>query len=155
MSNVEKKLNELGLTLPQPPAKGGAYAPAKEFGEGLYYVSGCGPSLDGQPIVGKLGIEVSEEQGYEYARDSMLNVLAVLKREIGDLDKVKNVVKVTCFVASSPDFYKQPQVANGGTELLMKLFGEAVGTPSRSAIGMSVLPGNMPVETEALFEVEK
>ena len=95
-----------------------------------------------------------QEQGYAYAQGCMLNVLAVLKREIGDLDKVKNAVKVTCFVASTPDFYAQPQVANGGTELLMKVFGEEIGTPSRSAIGMSVLPGNMPVETEALFEVE-
>ena len=154
MSKVEEKLRELGLALPEPPAKGGAYAPVKKFGKGLYYVSGCGPSTDGTPITGKLGEDVTVEQGYGYAQGSMLNVLAVLKREIGDLDKVKNAVKVTCFVASTPDFYGQPQVANGGTELLMKIFGEEIGTPSRSAIGMSVLPGNMPVETEALFEVE-
>ena len=155
MSKVEEKLQELGLTLPEPPAKGGAYAPAKKFGKGLYYVSGCGPSTDGTPITGKLGEDVTVEQGYEYAKGSMLNVLAVLKREIGDLDKVKNAVKVTCFVASTADFYSQPQVANGGTELLMQIFGEEIGTPSRSAIGMSALPGNMPVETEALFAVEE
>lgn len=155
MSKVEEKLQGLGLTLPEPPAKGGAYAPAKKFGKGLYYVSGCGPSTDGTPITGKLGEDVTVEQGYEYAKGSMLNVLAVLKREIGDLDKVKNAVKVTCFVASTADFYSQPQVANGGTELLMQIFGEEIGTPSRSAIGMSALPGNMPVETEALFEVEE
>ncbi len=155
MSKVEEKLQELGLTLPEPPAKGGAYAPAKKFGKGLYYVSGCGPSTDGTPITGKLGEDVTVEQGYEYAKGSMLNVLAVLKREIGDLDKVKNAVKVTCFVASTADFYSQPQVANGGTELLMQIFGEEIGPPSRSAIGMSALPGNMPVETEALFEVEE
>ena len=154
MSKVEEKLQELGLTLPEPPAKGGAYAPVKQFGKGLYYVSGCGPSTDGSAITGKLGEDVTVEQGYAYAQGCMLNVLAVLKREIGDLDKVKNAVKVTCFVASTPDCYAQPQVANGGTELLMKVFGEEIGTPSRSAIGMSVLPGNMPVETEALFEVE-
>lgn len=154
MSQVEKKLQELGLTLPPPPAKGGLYVSAKRFGGNLVYISGCGPSTDGTPIVGKLGAEVTAEQGYEYAKGSMLNVLAALKAEIGDLDKVKSAVKVTCFVASAPDFYSQPQVANGGTQLLMDVFGPAVGTPTRSAIGMSVLPGNMPVETEAIFEVE-
>lgn len=154
MNNVEKKLNEMGITLPEPPAKGGLYAPAKRFAGNLIYISGCGPSLDGKPITGKLGGEISQEQGYEYAKGCMLNVLSVLKREIGDLDKVKNAVKVTCFVASDPDFYGHPQVANGGTQLLMDIFGEEIGAPSRSAVGMSALPGNMPVEIEALFEVE-
>ncbi|HIY26539.1 MAG TPA: RidA family protein [Candidatus Acutalibacter pullistercoris] len=154
MSKIEEKLQALGLTLPQPPAKGGLYTPAKRFGEKLLYVSGCGPSLDGTPIVGKLGEEVTQEQGYDYARDSMLNVLAVVKAAVGDLDLVKCPVKVTCFVASTPDFYAQPQVANGGTQLLIDLWGQEEGAPSRSAIGMSVLPGNMPVETEALFELK-
>ena len=154
MSKIEEKLTALGLTLPQPPAKGGLYAPAKRFGGKLVYISGCGPSLDGSPVTGKLGAEVTENEGYIYARNTMLNVLAVLKREVGDLDKVKSAVKVTCFVASTPDFYNQPQVANGATQLLMDLFGEEAGAPSRSAIGMCVLPGNMPVETEALFELE-
>lgn len=154
MSRIEEKLKEMGLTLPIPPAKGGVYAPAKRFGGNLVYISGCGPSTDGTPITGKLGETVTEEQGCAYARGSMLNVLAVLKREIGDLDRVKSAVKVTCFVASSPDFYNQPQVANGGTQLLIDLFGQEAGAPTRSAIGLSVLPGNMPVETEAIFEVE-
>ncbi len=130
MSKIEERLQELGLSLPTPPGKAGSYAPAKKFGGNLYFISGCGPSI-GEPITGCLGVNVTAEQGYEYAKNSMLNVLAVLKREIGDLDKVKNVVKVTCFVASAPDFYAQPQVANGGTELLIQLFGEEVGTPSR------------------------
>ena len=154
MSKIEERLQELGLSLPTPPGKAGSYAPAKKFGGNLYFISGCGPSI-GEPITGCLGVNVTTKQGYEYAKNSMLNVLAVLKREIGDLDKVKNVVKVTCFVASAPDFYAQPQVANGGTELLIQLFGEEVGTPSRSAVGVSALPLNMPVETEALFEVEE
>ena len=153
MSKVEDRLKELGLSLPEAPAKAGSYAPAKRFGGNLYFVSGCGPSL-GEPVTGCLGKDVTAEQGYEYAKNSMLNVLAVMKREIGDLDKIKNVVKVTCFVASTPDFYAQPQVANGGTELLIQLFGEEAGTPSRSAVGMASLPLNMPVETEALFEVD-
>ena len=153
MSQIEERLQELGLSLPTPPAKAGSYAPAKKFAQGLYFISGCGPST-GEPITGCLGKDVTAEQGYEYAKTSMLNVLAVLKREIGDLDKVKNVVKVTCFVASTPDFYAQPQVANGGTQLLIDLWGQEEGAPSRSAIGMSVLPGNMPVETEAIFELK-
>lgn len=154
MSKIEEKLRGMGLALPEPPAKGGMYAPAKRFGGNLVYISGCGPSTDGTPITGKLGAEVNTEQGYTYAQGCMLNVLAVLKREIGDLDKVKSAVKVTTFVASTPDFYQQPQVANGGTQLLVDLFGQEAGAPSRSAVGMSVLPNNMPVETEALFEVE-
>ena len=154
MSKIEERLQELGLSLPTPPGKAGSYAPAKKFGGNLYFISGCGPSVDGAPIVGKLGEGVTQAQGYDYARDSMLNVLAVLKAEVGDLDLVKCPVKVTCFVASTPDFYAQPQVANGGTQLLIDLWGQEEGAPSRSAIGMSVLPGNMPVETEALFELK-
>ena len=153
MSKIEEKLQTLGLCLPEPPAKGGLYSPAKRFGDKLVYISGCGPSLDGVPITGKLGESVTQEEGYTYARNSMLNVLAVLKREVGDLDLVKSAVKVTCFVACAPDFYNQPQVANGGTQLLMDLFGQEAGAPSRSAIGQNVLPGNMPVETEAIFEL--
>ena len=94
------------------------------------------------------------EQGQVYARSCMLNVLAALEKEIGDLRRVKNVVKITTFVQSADTFHDQPAVANGGTRLLMDLFGETVGLPSRSAIGVNALPGDIPVETEALFEVE-
>ncbi len=154
MSKIEQKLKELGITLPEPPAKGGLYSPAKVFGGNLVYISGCGHIIDGTEKSGKLGKDVTIEEGQLYARNSMLNVLAVLKREIGDLDRVKSAVKVTCFVASEPDFYNQPQVANGGTGLLMEIFGEEAGAPSRSAVGMVSLPGNLPVETEAIFEIE-
>lgn len=151
---IEKKLAEMGLTLPQPPARGGLYTPAKPFGNNLVYVSGCGPSIGGAIISGKLGREVSVEQGQEYARNCMLNVLAALKARIGDLDRVKTVAKVLTMVACADDFYEQPKVANGGTGLLIELFGETAGAPARSAIGVNVLPGNIPVETEALFEIE-
>lgn len=154
MSKTEEKLTALGLKLPEPPAKGGLYVSAKTFGGKFVYISGCGPSTDGTPITGKLGGGVSVEQGAVYARDSMLNMLAVLKREIGDLDRVKSAVKVTCFVASTPDFGQQPQVANGGTQLLIDVFGPEIGTPTRSAVGMVALPGDMPVETEGLFEID-
>lgn len=151
---IEQKLNELGIVLPEPPAKGGLYAPAKIFAGNLVYVSGCGPSFPGENITGKCGENVTAEQGYVYAKKCMMNVLALLKRELGSLDRVKCVAKITCFVASATDFYAQPDVANGATQLLKDIFGEENGLPSRSAIGMAVLPNNMPVEVEALFEIE-
>ena len=85
----------------------------------------------------------------------MLNVLAVLQDRIGDLNKVKQVVKILVYVASDDDFYEQPYVANGGSQLVVDLFGEEAGAPTRSAVGMNVLPGNIPVETEAIFEIEE
>lgn len=85
----------------------------------------------------------------------MLNVLAVLQDRIGDLNKVKQVVKILVYVASDDDFYEQPYVANGGSQLLVDLFGEEAGAPTRSAVGKNVLPGNIPVETEAIFEIEE
>lgn len=153
MSDVYEKLKELNVTLPAAPPKGGVYAPAKAFGERLVYISGCGPVID-EKIVGKLGKEFDKDQGYEYAKNCMLNVLAVLENEIGDLNKVKSPVKILAFVASENDFYDQPYVANGGSQLLVDLFG-AEGAPSRSAIGVNVLPGNIPVEIEAIFELKE
>jgi len=151
--DVYEKIKELGISLPKAPAKGGVYAPVKEFGSGLVYVSGCGPNINGQ-IKGKLGKEFSIEQGQEFAKNCMLNVLAVLEANIGDLRKIKNCVKILTLVASAEDFYEQPAVANGGSQLLIDLFGPEIGTPSRSAIGVISLPFNMPVETEGLFEIE-
>ena len=148
-----EKLKELGVTLPAAPGKGGLYAPTKTFGENkLMYVSGCGCIVDG-PVAGKLGVDFTLEQGQVFARDAMLNVLSVLKAEIGDLDRVKSCVKILVFVASADDFYDQPAVANGATKLLGELFGEEIGIPSRSAVGMNVLPGNLPIEIEAIFEL--
>ncbi len=152
--NVYEKLSELGLTLPEPPAKGGLYTPCKAFGGNLVYISGCGPVIDGRSAVGKLGREVTLEDGQLAARNAMLNVLAVLQAYTGDLNRVKSAVKILTFVASADDFTQQPQVANGGSELLVQLFGEAAGCPARSAIGVNVLPGDIPVETEAIFEIE-
>lgn len=150
--NVYEKMKALGITLPQPPPKGGVYAPAKRFAGQLVYVSGCGPAMDG-PVTGKLGQEFTAEQGQALARACMCNVLAILQEEIGDLNRVRSAVKVLTFVAGTADFYQQPFVANGGTQLLADIFGGAVGVPARSAIGTNALPGNIPVETEALFEI--
>ena len=150
--DVYERIKELGITLPKAPAKGGVYAPVKQFGAGFAYVSGCGPSIT-EPIKGKLGKDFTIAQGQEYARNCMLNVLAVLEANIGDLRKIKNCVKILTLVAGTEDFYDQPAVANGGSQLLIDIFGPEIGTPSRSAIGVNALPFNMPVETEGLFEI--
>lgn len=151
--DVYQKLKELNLELPKAPAKGGVYSPCKRFGKNLIYLSGCGPVIGGKSIEGKLGDTVTLEQGQEAARDCVLNLLAVLEREIGDLNRVKNVVKILTFVAGTAEFYNQPLVANGGSKLLVSLFGSENGAPTRSAIGVNALPGNVPVETEAIFEI--
>ncbi|MBP8989167.1 MAG: RidA family protein [Clostridia bacterium] len=153
--HVYETMHKLNLELPEPPAKGGVYAQAKSFGKNLVYVSGCGPNLDGMVIQGKLGLEVNLEEGQLYARNCMLNVLSVLESFVKDLNRVKQVVKITVFVASADHFFNQPEVANGGSRLLVELFGEKAGTPSRSAIGVNALPGNIPVEIEALFELDE
>ena len=150
---VYEKLKEAGITLPEPPKKGGLYSPVRMFGKNLCYVSGCGPAMGDYNSIGKLGGEVSVEEGFEASRASMLNVLAVMDRDVG-LDKIRKVVKVLTFVASTPDFYDQPQVANGGTGLLADIFGPDAGLGARSAIGVAVLPGNISVETEVIFELE-
>lgn len=154
MNDVYAKLNELGLKLPKAPAKGGVYSSAKEFGRNLVYISGCGPVIEA-PVTGKVGKEFTKEEAKEFSRNSMLNVLAVLESKIGDLNKVKQAVKILVFVASTEDFFEQPYVANGGSQLLVDLFGEEAGAPSRSAIGVNVLPGNIPVEIEAIFEIKE
>lgn len=149
--DIYERMQALSITLPDPPAKGGLYTPAKRFSETLVYISGCGPST-GTPIVGRLGETYTLEEGQAFARSCMLNVLSVLQAHVGDLRRVKSAVKILTFVASADSFTQQPAVANGGSQLLLDLFGEE-GLPARSAIGVNVLPGNMPVETEALFEL--
>lgn len=150
--DFEARLKEMGTELPPAPPKGGLYKSCKLFGANLAYVSGCGCVIDG-PVAGKLGVDFTVEEGMEHAKNCMLNVLSVLKAEIGDLSRVKSCVKILVFVSSADDFYSQPQVANGATKLLGDLFGEEIGIPSRSAIGVNTLPGNLPVEIEAMFEL--
>ncbi|MDR0539525.1 MAG: RidA family protein [Spirochaetaceae bacterium] len=155
MINLEQSLAKYGLVMPNPPAKGGIYEPAKEFGNNLYYLSGCGPVFNGeQRFIGKLGAEFTVEQGQEAARYCVLNCLANLQVKIGNLNRVRRIVKMLCFVAGTGTFYEQPQVANGGSQLLIDIFGEERGRCSRSAVGMNALPGNIPVEIELLVEIE-
>lgn len=153
MRDVYGKLKELGLELPKAPAKGGVYSSWKKFSGNLIYISGCGPVID-SPVTGKMGIDFDKDEGQVFSRNSMLNVLSVLEAGIGDLNKVKQAVKILVYVASADEFYDQPYVANGGSQLLVDLFGEEDGAPTRSAIGVNVLPGNIPVEIEAIFEIE-
>ncbi|MDR0669300.1 MAG: RidA family protein [Treponema sp.] len=155
MIDLEKALEKYGLTFPEAPARAGIYEPVKEFGRNCYYFSGCIPVFNGEHrFKGKLGAEFTVEQGQEAARYCVLNLLANLRSAIGDLNRVKRIVKMLCFVAGTDTFYNQPQVANGGSQLLIDIFGEERGRCARSAVGVNALPGNVPVEIELLVEIE-
>jgi enamine deaminase RidA (YjgF/YER057c/UK114 family) len=148
----EERLAALGLTVPQVAAPVAAYVPAVRSGNHVF-TSGQLPMREGQLMqTGKVGGEVTQEEAVECARQCALNALAAIKAEIGDLAAVKRVVKVVAFVASTPDFTGQPLVANGVSELLGEVFGEA-GRHARSAVGVPVLPLDAPVEVELLVEV--
>ena len=148
----EERLAQLGLKLPEVPKPAGAYVPALRNGD-LVYTSGQLPLVDGAlPATGKVGAAVPAEQAKELAQRCALNALAAVKAEIGDLAKVRRVVKVVGFVASDPSFTAQPGVINGASELLGSVFGEA-GVHARSAVGVAVLPLDAPVEVEIVVEV--
>lgn len=152
MSRVEKRLLEAGTTLPDAASPVANYVPAVRTGN-LVFISGQGPKVDGRPVYrGVVGSALSEEEAYEAARLCAVNSLAALKREIGDLDLVTRVVKLLGFVASAPDFERQPFVMNGASDLLALAFGEA-GRHARSAIGTNKLPFDIPVEIELIVEV--
>jgi enamine deaminase RidA (YjgF/YER057c/UK114 family) len=149
---AEARLSELGITVPDVVPPVAAYQPTARSGN-LVYTAGQLPARDGEMLaVGKLGAGVSEEEGYECAKQCALNALAAIKAEIGSLDDVVRVVKVVVFVASAPDFTAQPKVANGASEFLGEVFGDA-GKHARSAVGVSVLPLDVPVEVELTVEV--
>ncbi|MEV6972063.1 RidA family protein [Kitasatospora sp. NPDC093806] len=152
MSKVEEKLAELGLTLPPVAAPVAAYVPAVRTGE-FVFTSGQLPMVGGKLLnTGKVGAEITPEEAKELAQVCALNALAAVKSVIGDLDLVEQVVKVVGFVASAPDFTGQPAVINGTSELLGKVLGEA-GVHARSAVGVTVLPLDAPVEVELQVRV--
>lgn len=154
MTNVYDKLKEKEITLPAPPPKGGIYTPAQEFGANLLYCSGCGPDLgNGNTVIGKLGKDLTVEEGQIAAYNCMLNLLANIEAKIGDLNKIKRFVKVLAFVNCTDEFEQQPQVVNGASGLLVELFGEEIGCPARSAIGTNSLPGGIACEIEVLLEI--
>lgn len=153
MGHVEANLKELGFILPPPPRPAAAYVPAVRTGN-LVFVSGQGATHDGKPVLmGHVGKELTLDEGYKAAQVCALNALAVLKQEIGDLDKVKRIVKVLGWVNSAPGFNKQPYVINGFSELMEKTFGER-GRHARSAVAAHELPFDTPVEVEMVVEVE-
>jgi len=148
----EERLAELGLSVPEVAKPVAAYIPAIRTGN-LVLTSGQIPVRDGTPIAtGKVGADVTPEVGVECAQQCTLNAIAAVKAEIGDLALVKRVVKVVVFVASAPDFTGQPAVANGASELLGTVFGDA-GIHARSAVGVAVLPLDVPVEVEIMVEI--
>lgn len=153
MANVYEKMKELGIELPPPPPLGGIYTPVVDFSTNLLYCSGCGPG-DSVPL-GKVGLDLTLEEAQIAARKCALNLLTNLEAKIGDLNKIKRFVKVLAFVASDNNFTQQPQVVNGCSQLLVDLFGDCAGKPARSAIGVNVLPGNIPVEIEVLVELKE
>jgi enamine deaminase RidA (YjgF/YER057c/UK114 family) len=154
MASPEQRLEELGIQLPDPARPLAAYVPTVRTGN-LVYVSGQVPMVDGKPIhIGRLGGGgLGVEQGVEAAERCAVNVLAALKAELGELSRIRRIVKLTGFVASAPDFNDQPKVVNGASELFVKVFGDA-GKHARSAVGMAALPLGVPVEVEAIVEVE-
>jgi enamine deaminase RidA (YjgF/YER057c/UK114 family) len=152
MSHPEDNLAELGLSVPDVAKPVAVYVPAVRSGNHVY-TSGQLPMRSGELMAtGKVGGEVTQDEAVECARQCGLNAIAALKAELGDLAHVKRIVKVVCFVASTPDFTGQPQVANGVSELLGKVFGDA-GVHARSAVGVPVLPLDAPVEVEIIAEV--
>lgn len=152
MGAVEDRLAELGLSVPEVVAPVASYTPAVRTGS-YVYTSGQLPMRSGSLMAtGKVGGAVSPEDAAACARQCALNALAALKAELGDLDAVKQVVKVVCFVASETTFTGQPEVANGASDLLGQAFGDA-GVHARSAVGVPVLPRDAPVEVEMVVEV--
>jgi enamine deaminase RidA (YjgF/YER057c/UK114 family) len=155
MAKPETRLMELHLTLPPAPKPMAKYKTAVLAGN-MLYVSGHGPAKisDRTPVAGRVGADLSLEQGKESARAVGLNILATVRQTLGSLDKVKRLVKTLGMVNCSGDFKDQPQVINGFSELMAEVFGEDAGVGARSAVGMGSLPGNIPVEIECIFEVE-
>jgi len=151
MSELDDRLAELGLTIPQVATPVAAYIPAVASGN-LVFTSGQLPFVDGAlPDAGKVGAEISAERAKELAAICALNGLAAARSAIGSLDRVTRIVKVVGFVASDPSFTGQPGVINGASELLGQLFGDA-GRHARSAVGVAVLPLDAPVEVELILE---
>lgn len=150
--SVEARLRDLGLELPSPVAPVGNYVPAVRSGN-LVFLSGHGPVGKDRLVTGKVGKDLTVEEGYEAAKLVAVGLLGSLKGLIGDLEKVRRIVKVLGMVNSDPSFTEQPRVINGASDLLVEVFGEK-GKHARSAVGMNALPFNIAVEIEMVVEVE-
>ena len=153
--NINEILAKQNLTLPKAPGAVGTYLQVREFGANMCFLSGCLPNIEGVEVFcGKVGVEYTLEDAQRAARMATLNLLAIMQRDLGDLSRVKRIVKLTCFVAGTDDFYQQPAVANAASQLLVDVFGEEKGKAARSAVGVNALPLNVPFEIELLAELE-
>lgn len=151
--SAESRISELKLELPTAPKPGGVYKPVVIIGN-VAYVSGHGPlKSDGSSITGRVGADLTLEEGKVAARQVGLTILSTLRAQLGSLDRVKRLIKTLGMVNATPDFAKHPQVINGYSELMADVFGPDNGVGARSAVGMGSLPGNIAVEIEAIFEL--
>lgn len=151
MTNIDARLAELGISLPEAAAPIASYVPTVEHG-GLLHISGQLPFRDGQVMTGRLETDDDVEFGAHAARQCGIMLLAQIKHALGSLDRVERIIKLGAFVASAPDFTAQPRVANGASELMAEVFGEA-GRHARSAMGVSALPLGAAVEVDAVVAV--
>jgi enamine deaminase RidA (YjgF/YER057c/UK114 family) len=150
--SADDRAAKLGLDLGAPPAPVANYVRAVRTGS-LLFLAGHGPrSIDGSRVTGKLGVNMTVEEGYRTARSVGVQLLSTIKHELGSLDRVERVVKLLCMVNCAPNFGRQPEVANGCSDLLVEVFGEA-GRHARSAVGMADLPNGIAVEIEAIVQV--
>ncbi len=153
MSAIEQRIEEAGYTLPAVGKPLAAYVPTMRDGDNVY-TSGQLPMVDGKPAgTGKVGQDVSVEDAADYARICVLNALAAIKAEVGDLDKITQITKVVGFVSSASDFDQQHIVVNGASEFLAEMFQDK-GNHARSAVGVAMLPMNVPVEVEMIVKVQ-
>lgn len=150
---IEEKLAAMGLILPEPPKPVANYLPAVKDGQ-MLYTSGASCIVDGKPkFIGRVGADLTLEQGYAAARITALNLLSIIKDKIGDLDRIEKLIKVLGFVNCAPDFHRQPEVINGASDLFIELFGDR-GRHARSAVGTNNLPMNIPVEIELIARIK-
>jgi len=154
VSKIADRIKELGITLPESPSPVANYIPVVKTGN-LIYLSGVGPAdkPDGTSYTGKLGKDLSIDQGYDAARLTAVNLISRLNGFLDDLDQVKQIVKVLSMVNATPDFLDPPAVTNGCSDLLVEVFGDK-GRHARSAIGVATLPGGMPIEIELIAEIK-
>jgi enamine deaminase RidA (YjgF/YER057c/UK114 family) len=153
MSTPDSRFEALGLTLPEPPQPGGVYQPVVIVGS-LAYVSGHGPvRADGSLVTGRLGADLTIDQGRDAARQVGLTILATLRAQLGSLGRVQRVVKLLGMVNATPDFRDHPKVINGCSELFAEVWGPLHGVGARSAVGMGSLPHQIAVEIEGVFEL--
>lgn len=152
MMTPEERLKQLGIELPETPKPLGSYIPLVRTGN-LVFLSGILPLVEGKlSRKGRVGEKVTVDEAKEDARTSAINALAILKSNLGTLNKITRCVKITGYVSSAPDFMEQPKVLNAASDFMLEIFGE-VGRHARAAVGVNVLPLNSPVELEFIFEV--